>query len=213
MLREDLVSGNVFILDILQVHLTAVDRCLAVQLSNQTADISVTDNSGVGQTDIFQFAAKGLEQACIAGVLVGIRTLFCLNGQITDLRMIYPASAVIAFELSVFDWCKFSVEIQIKPAIAFIALELDIPLLHRGGDDLVWGFFVFQSGIFPIQILQMPSVLDHRRPAVGSAEPAGSMIPDLREQAVGGNGLGGSLDLVVLLILHPDRHRQVFAGD
>ena len=57
----------------------------------------------------------------------------------------------------------------------------------------------------------MPSVLDHRRPA-GSAEPAG-IIPDLRKQAVGGNGLGGSLDLVVLLILHPDRHRQVFAGD
>ena len=133
-LREDLVSGNVFVLDILQVHLTAVDRCRAVQLSNQTADISITDNSGVGQTDIFQFAAKGLEQARIAGVPAGIRTLFCLNGQITDLRMIYPASAVIAFELSVFDWCKFSVGIQLTPAIAFIALELDIPLLHRGGD-------------------------------------------------------------------------------
>ena len=57
----------------------------------------------------------------------------------------------------------------------------------------------------------MPSVLNHRRPA-GSAEPAG-IIPDLRKQAVGGNDLGGSLDLVVTCILHPDRHRQVFAGD
>ena len=59
----------------------------------------------------------------------------------------------------------------------------------------------------------MPSVLNHRRPAVGSAEPAGSMISDLRKQAVGGNGLGGSLDLVVTCILHPDRHRQVLTGD
>ena len=123
-----------------QVHLAAVDRCLAVQLSNQTADISISFQSsanglfscdlGAGQTDVFQLAdeiraAKGLEQARVA-----VR----FDRQIVDRRMIYPASAVIAFELSVFDWCKFSVEIQLTSAIAFIALELDVPLLHRGGD-------------------------------------------------------------------------------
>lgn len=51
-----------------QVHLAAVDRCLDVQFSHQTADISIAFRSGAnglfscdlgaGQTDVFQFCRQ-----------------------------------------------------------------------------------------------------------------------------------------------------------
>ena len=126
-LREDLVSGNVFILDILQVHLTAVDLRLVVQLSYQTADISVTDNSGVGQTDIFQFAAKSLEQARVGRV-------GRVDRQIIDHRAIASDLTAVALDLRIYERHKVQLRIELTPAIAFIALELDVPLLHRGGD-------------------------------------------------------------------------------
>ena len=108
--------------DILQVHLTAVDRCRAVQLSNQTADISISFSSsanglfsgdlGVDQTDILQLAgetvaAKGLEQSRVA-----IR----VDRQIVDRRGELFAGAFIAFELSVFDGRKFPVIVLMGPA-------------------------------------------------------------------------------------------------
>ena len=128
MLREDLVSGNVFVLDIFQVHLTAVDRCRAVQLSNQTADISAALNLGVGQTDIFQFTGKGLEQARIAGRVGRV------DRQIIDHRAIASDLTAVALDLRIYERHKVQLRIELTPAIAFIALELDIPLLHRGGD-------------------------------------------------------------------------------
>ena len=128
MLREDLVSGNVFVLDIFQVHLTAVDRCRAVQLSNQTADISAALNLGVGQTDIFQFTGKGLEQARIAGRVGRV------DRQVIDHRAIASDLTVIAVDFRIHERHKVLGRIENTPAIVFITLELDIPLLHRGGD-------------------------------------------------------------------------------
>ena len=128
-LREDLVSGNVYVLDILQVHLTAVDRCRVGQLSNQTADISGAGDLGVGQTDVFQFTGKGLEQARIA-----IRVAGCIDRQVIDHRAIASDPTAIAVDFRIHKRHKVPGRIELTPAIAFITLELDIPLLHRGGD-------------------------------------------------------------------------------
>ena len=108
-LRKYLLLGNVFVLDIFQVHLTAVDLCLTVQLSNQTANDSLTGDLGVDQTDVFQLtgetlAAKGLEQS---------RVPRCLNRQIVDRR---PVGAVIAFQLRIFDGRKLPVLVLMGPA-------------------------------------------------------------------------------------------------
>ena len=128
-----------------QVHLAAVDRCLAVQFSHQTADISIAFRSdanglfscdlGTGQTDVFQFAGKGLEQSCVT-----IR----VDRQVIDHRAIASDLTVIALDFRIHKRHKVPGRIENTPTIAFIALELDIPLLHRGGDcgRLAVGFSV-----------------------------------------------------------------------
>ena len=121
-----------------QVHLTAVDRCLAVQLSHQTANISIAFRSGAkglfscdlgaGQTDVFQFTGKGLEQSRVTGHV---------DRQVIDHRVIASDLTVIALDLRIYKRNKVPGRIENTPTIAFIALELDIPLLHCGGDDLL----------------------------------------------------------------------------
>ena len=190
-LRKYLLLGNVFVLDIFQVHLTAVDRCLAGQLSNQTANGSLTGDLGVDQPDVFQRAGEGLEQS---------RVPRCLNRQVVDR---HPAGAFIAFELRVLNGRKFPGLVLKGPACA----KGNIRLLHRGGDDLLLVIFLFQPGLFQLQILQMPPVFDDRR-------PVSPVFTNPREQAVDVvYRFTRVLDQRGVVSLCPDRHRQVFAGN
>ena len=132
-LRKYLLLGNVFVLDILQIHLTAVDRCCTVQLSNQTANGFLAGDLSVDQTDILQLAAKGLEQA---------RVLRCFNGQVADFRVILLIGAVIAFQVRILNGRKAPIRVKLGPVVVLRALKLNFLLLYRGGDNLILVFFL-----------------------------------------------------------------------